>query len=98
MQVVVALYNEPLRFSELRRVVVGISQQMLTRTLKALERDGLVDRKVYATNPPQVEYSLTARGVSLSQPVRALAEWAIAHRDSIRESHQAYDRENETTG
>lgn len=91
VQVIVALHIRPRRFNELKRLVVGISQQMLTRTLKALERDGLVKRVVHSTTPPQVDYSLTALGVSLSEPLRALAAWAIDHRLAIRDSRYSYD-------
>ena len=62
------LAGEPRRFNELKRLIGGISQQMLTRTLKALERDGMVTRKVYPTIPPQVEYALTDLGRSLATP------------------------------
>lgn len=91
VQVVVVLHQEPRRFNSLKKLVPGISQQMLTRTLKALERDGMVKRIVHDTTPPQVEYSLTDVGVSLSDPVRRLAEWAIAHRDVIRHCRDDFD-------
>jgi DNA-binding HxlR family transcriptional regulator len=91
MQVVVALREQPRRFNEIRRHVVGISQQMLTRTLKTLERDGMVTRKVHASTPPQVEYTLTALGRSLSEPVRQLAQWTRAHRAAIHANRLRYD-------
>jgi DNA-binding HxlR family transcriptional regulator len=91
VQIVVALHRQPRRFNEIKRLVAGISQQMLTRTLKALERDGLVKRVVHDKTPPQVEYSLTALGLSLSTPLRALAAWAIDHRSSIRDNRHSYD-------
>ncbi|EQB10734.1 MULTISPECIES: winged helix-turn-helix transcriptional regulator [Sphingobium] len=91
VQVVVALHQEPRRFNSLKKLVPGISQQMLTRTLKALERDGMVKRIVHDTTPPQVEYSLTELGLSLSDPVRRLAEWAIAHRDVIGRCRDVFD-------
>ena len=91
VQIVVALHCQPRRFSEIKRLVAGISQQMLTRTLKALERDGMVKRVVHDKTPPQVEYSLTPLGMSLSELLRALATWAIDHRSSIRDSRHAYD-------
>jgi DNA-binding HxlR family transcriptional regulator len=91
VQIVVTLHRQPRRFNEIKRLVAGISQQMLTRTLKALERDGLVKRVVHDTTPPQVEYSLTSLGMSLSEPLRALAAWAIAHRSSIRDNRHSYD-------
>lgn len=91
MQVVVVLREQPRRFNDLRRQVNGISQQMLTRTLKVLERDGLVERTVLASSPPQVEYALTPFGVSLSEPVRALAKWALANLDVLYDNRLRYD-------
>ncbi|WP_024509898.1 helix-turn-helix domain-containing protein [Bradyrhizobium sp. ARR65] len=91
VQVVVALRDRPRRFNDIKRQVGGISQQMLTRTLKTLERDGMVTRTVAATTPPQVEYALTALGRSLSKPVHQLAQWARAHLATIHEHRQRYD-------
>lgn len=91
IQVVIALRDRSRRFNELKRQVGGISQQMLTRTLKTLERDGLVDRDVCHTTPPQVEYTLTPLGHSLAEPVRSLAEWARAHLSTIHSHRRAYD-------
>ncbi|MBB3175523.1 helix-turn-helix domain-containing protein [Methylorubrum rhodesianum] len=91
MQVVVALRDQPRRFNELKRQVGGISQQMLTRTLKTLERDGMVERTVCPTTPPQVEYALTALGHSLSEPVRHLAQWARANIATIHDNRRRYD-------
>lgn len=91
VQIVVALHRQPRRFNEIKRLVAGISQQMLTRTLKALERDGLVKRAVHDKTPPQVEYSLTPLGMSLSEPLRALAAWAVDHRSAIRDNRNSYD-------
>jgi DNA-binding HxlR family transcriptional regulator len=91
MQVVVALHDQPRRFNDIKRHVSGISQQMLTRTLKTLERDGMVERTVCATSPPQVEYALTALGRSLSEPVRVLAQWAVAHLATIHDNRLRYD-------
>ncbi|MDK4740451.1 winged helix-turn-helix transcriptional regulator [Rhizobium sp. LEGMi198b] len=82
------LADQPRRFNELKRLIGGISQQMLTRTLKALERDGMVTRKVYPTIPPQVEYSLTDLGRSLSAPLLQLAMWVLDHLGEI-EAHRA---------
>jgi DNA-binding HxlR family transcriptional regulator len=92
MQVVVVLRSEPRRFNELKRQVAGISQQMLTRTLKTLERDGMVTRTVTATTPPQVEYALTPLGKDLSEPVRQLAKWAVEHLAKIDDSRLQYDQ------
>lgn len=91
MQVVVALRDQPRRFNELKRQVGGISQQMLTRTLKTLERDGMVQRTVCPTTPPQVEYALTPLGQSLSEPVRHLAQWALANFPTIHHNRLRYD-------
>lgn len=96
MQVIVVLRDQPRRFNDLRRHIDGISQQMLTRTLKVLERDGLVERTVRATSPPQVNYSLTPLGCSLALPVRELAEWARANLDTLYENRLRYDTDNET--
>jgi len=89
--VVMMLREKPRRFNELKRHVGGISQQMLTRTLKTLERDGLVDRSVRETTPPQVEYALTPLGHSLSAPVMHLGDWAIANLGEIHLNRHRYD-------
>ena len=91
MQVVVSLRDQPMRFNALKRQVEGISQQMLTLTLKSLERDGMVERTVRDTKPPQVEYALTPLGRSLSEPVRQLAHWALSHLETIAEYRSRYD-------
>lgn len=84
-----------MRFSELNRAIDGISKRMLTLTLRNLERDGLVERTVTPLNPPRVDYALTPLGVSLSKPVMALAEWAIAHKFDIQSARHHYDRAQE---
>lgn len=81
------------RFSELRRRVEGVSQKMLTQTLRALERDGLVHRTVYAEVPVRVVYSLTPAGATLLEPLRALQEWSIEHLGDVVASQQDYDRQ-----
>lgn len=91
VRVVMALHEQPRRFNDIRRRVGGISQQMLTRTLKGLERDGLVQRTVLATKPPQVEYALTHLGRSLSEPVQQLGRWARTHIGAIHENRVRYD-------
>ena len=91
VQVIVALLGRSRRFNELKRQVGGVSQQMLTRTLKTLERDGLIERRVFDTTPPQVEYELTAFGRSLAEPVEQLAEWAVRHRRTIHDNRLNYD-------
>jgi DNA-binding HxlR family transcriptional regulator len=89
--VVKILGNGPMRFNELKRAIDGISQRMLTLTLRALERDGLATRTVYPSVPPRVEYELTQLGRSLLQPVSALATWAIDHRGSIDGARKMFD-------
>lgn len=79
------------RFSELRRAIEGISQRMLTLTLKGLERDGLVIRTVYPTIPPRVEYQLTRLGRSLLVPIRSLGDWAAKNRERIQAARDKYD-------
>jgi DNA-binding HxlR family transcriptional regulator len=77
--VVGALSQGPIRYNQIRRVVEGISQRMLTLTLKGLEQDGLVSRTVYPTIPPRVEYELTDLGRTLIVPLRAVHAWAVEH-------------------
>ncbi|MFB8775330.1 winged helix-turn-helix transcriptional regulator [Streptomyces broussonetiae] len=89
--VVATLHGERMRFTELLRRIPGVSQRMLTLTLRHLERDGLVGRTVYAEVPPRVEYELTATGRTLIGPAVALAEWAIEHNAGIERSREAYD-------
>ena len=81
----------PLRFSELRRRVDGVSQRMLTVTLRGLERDGLVSRKMYPEVPPRVEYELTELGATLRQIVHALIEWSGAHLAEVDAARARYD-------
>ncbi len=80
------------RFSELRRRIEGVSQKMLTQTLRGLERDGLVRRTVYPEVPVRVEYALTEAGRTLLEPLRALQEWSIEHLSDVSASQHAYDR------
>lgn len=89
--VVTLLRDDRKRFSDLRRSIEGISQRMLTLTLKALERDGLVTRTVHPTIPPRVEYELTELGRTLLVPVTGLAEWAQANRGAIQKARAEYD-------
>jgi DNA-binding HxlR family transcriptional regulator len=81
-----------LRFAELRRAVQGITQKMLTQTLRLLERDGLVRREVFAAVPPHVEYSLTPLGRGLSGRIAAIREWAYASMDDIEAARRDFDR------
>ena len=89
--VVFALSDGSKRFSELRRSIEGISQRMLTLTLKALDRDGLVLRTVYPTVPPRVDYELTELGRTLLVPVRGIAEWAASNRQTMQDARDRYD-------
>lgn len=92
--VIVELAEGVHRFRELQRSVPGISQRMLTLTLRRLERDGLVSRTVYPTVPPMVEYALTPNGKSLTYLVRLLADWSDDHRTAIAESRHRWDAAN----
>lgn len=89
--IVMELAKSARRFNELKRDVDGISQRMLTLTLRGLERDGLVSRTVFDTVPPKVEYALTDLGHSLQEPVLALGKWAILNRDRIHNAQMAFD-------
>ena len=80
------------RFSELRRRIEGVSQKMLTQTLRGLERDGLVRRTVYPEVPVRVEYALTDAGRTLQGPLRALQSWSIEHLTDVSAAQQAFDR------
>jgi DNA-binding HxlR family transcriptional regulator len=82
-----------MRFSEMGRHIDEISQRMLTVTLKSLERDGIVSRKLYAQVPPRVEYTLTALGYELLLPVLNLAEWANEKTELTVKSRQQYDNQ-----
>lgn len=88
---IVQLAARPARFSALLRGTDGLSQRMLTRTLRLLERDGLVEREVAPTRPPQVTYSLTPLGTSLAAVVEPLVEWAVAHRNDIATARSRFD-------
>lgn len=88
--IVGALDPGPQRFSALAARVGGISQKMLTQTLRSLERDGFVTRTVYPEIPPRVEYELTALGRSLLGPLRALEEWAVANMSEVVDHQQEY--------
>ena len=95
VMVVMLLGNGTKRFNEMRRVIGGISQRMLTLTLRGLERDGLVTRTVFPTVPPRVDYALTDLGRSLLIPISALGIWAYGHRDAIDAARQAFDARRE---
>jgi DNA-binding HxlR family transcriptional regulator len=89
--VVMMLADGPKRFNELKRLIGGVSQRMLTLTLRGLERDGLVTRTVFPTIPPRVDYELTELGQSLRGPIEALGSWAFAHLGVIDAARTAFD-------
>jgi DNA-binding HxlR family transcriptional regulator len=92
--VIVELANGARRFRQLQRAIDGISQRMLTLTVRRLERDGLVRRTVYPTVPAQVDYRLTETGASLTYLVKALADWSLEHRDGIAHARESYDAQH----
>ncbi|WP_371784107.1 winged helix-turn-helix transcriptional regulator [Streptosporangium subroseum] len=89
--VIALLDQRSLRFTELRRAIDGISQRMLARTLRHLERDGLVSRTVHPVVPPRVDYELTPLGASLHHTIRALVTWTEQHQNDIATARSAYD-------
>ncbi|WP_382304306.1 winged helix-turn-helix transcriptional regulator [Herbiconiux sp. UC225_62] len=91
MRVIKALADGPLRFTRLMACVEGISHRMLTRTLRTLERDGLVSRQSYAESPPRVEYSLTELGETVLEPVMAFIQWTHTHQAEIEASRARFD-------
>lgn len=95
MQVVRHLGNGSMRFNELRRTIEGISQKMLTTTLRNLERDGFVNRTVYPTIPPRVDYDLTDLGHELLVPVSALGQWVTENRYRIEAARQEFDSQQQ---
>ena len=96
---VIALLDERrLRFTELRREVDGISQRMLTVTLRQLERDGLVSRTVHPVVPPRVDYELTGLGASLHATIQALVHWTETNQHAVAEARAAYDRRAASNG
>jgi len=92
--VIMLLGDGPRRFNEIKRMVGGISQRMLTLTLRGLERDGLVTRTVFPTIPPRVDYELTDLGRGLSKPVQALGLWAKEHQMQIEDARARFDLRN----
>ncbi|WP_298557795.1 winged helix-turn-helix transcriptional regulator [Streptomyces luteogriseus] len=89
--VIALLDNRRLRFTELRREIDGVSQRMLTVTLRSLERDGLVKRTVHPVVPPRVEYELTSLGRTLHTTIQSLVTWTEAHQEEIAQARTAYD-------
>jgi DNA-binding HxlR family transcriptional regulator len=93
--IVGALENKTKRFGELRREIGGVSQKMLTQTLRGLERDGLVTRVVYASVPPKVEYSLTELGRTLVRILEAIREWSEKNIEDVLKARDDYDTRTE---
>jgi DNA-binding HxlR family transcriptional regulator len=91
VQIVDLLGEGAMRFSDLRRAIEGISQRMLTLTLRGLERDGIITRTVFPEIPPRVEYELTKLGKTLLEPIQGLAEWAEKNRTSIQDAREKFD-------
>jgi len=89
--VIALLDGRSMRFTQLRQSINGISQRMLARTLRHLERDGLVSRTVHAAVPPRVDYELTALGGTLHSTIRALVTWTEAHQNEIAQARSRYD-------
>lgn len=89
--VVYALVDGGRRHGALRREIQGISQKMLTQTLRTMERDGLVARRVFAEIPPHVEYELTPLGLTLTEPLTAICRWAMDHLPEVTAARQRYD-------
>jgi DNA-binding HxlR family transcriptional regulator len=89
--------QERRRYSELQRIIGGISQKMLTQTLRKLERDGLVERQVYPVIPPKVEYALTPVGQTLTELLKEFCNWAQVHWDEIEVARARYDEKGETS-
>jgi DNA-binding HxlR family transcriptional regulator len=92
VQIVALLGSGTQRFGELKRQIEGISQRMLTLTLRGLERDGLVTRTVFPEIPPRVDYDLTKLGKTLLEPIEALAAWAAEHRTQIQAARAKFDK------
>jgi len=90
--IIVLLGDGPKRFSDMKRTIEGISQRMLTHTLRGLERDGLVLRTVFPTVPPRVDYALTPLGKTLLRTVTELANWASVNRSEITLARTKFDR------
>ena len=92
MLVVMLLREGPRRFNDIKRNTGGISQQMLTRTLRGLERDGMLTRTIHPTSPPQVEYQLTELGLALSEPASAFGQWVQEHLAEIDAARDRFDQ------
>src|SRR5258706_4681916 len=94
--VIYALEEDTMRFGQLLKRIDGISTKMLTQTLRAMERNGLVQRVVYPVVPPVVEYSLTPLGQTLVEPMKALGDWAYGHLQEVAGARTAYDQRDHT--
>lgn len=88
-------HDKSLRYNELQRAVAGISQRMLTLTLKPLEQNGLVKRTIFATVPPRVDYELTPTGRTLVKPLKGLLEWSMENREAMAEARRAYAKKQD---
>ena len=93
-----ALNDKPMRFKELHRALPGISQRMLTVTVRNLERDGLIIRTVYPTIPPRVDYELSALGHSLKGALEPIGKWVMEHRATIEQAQVNFDLANKSIG
>jgi len=94
--VIYALEDGTMRFGQLLKRIGGISRKMLTQTLRAMERNGLVQRVVYPVVPPVVEYSLTPLGQTLAEPMKALGNWAYGHLQEVAQARTEYDQRDHT--
>jgi DNA-binding HxlR family transcriptional regulator len=88
--VITALGKGPMRFSELLRYIDGVSQKMLTATLRDLEKDGFVSRKVTPSIPPRVDYELTSMGRELREPLKMLSQWAYTNRERVEQARERF--------
>jgi DNA-binding HxlR family transcriptional regulator len=90
--IISALAHRPYRFGELKREISDISQRMLTQTLRDLQADGMIERTVFPTTPPSVEYKLSPMGQSILVPLSAMVDWAFEHFPAIREARAEFAR------
>jgi DNA-binding HxlR family transcriptional regulator len=93
--IIAVLEDGPKRFNEIKRLIGDISQRVLTKNLRDLERDGYVSRTVYPKSPPRVEYRLTELGMSLLKPINFFLNWALEAHPRIQQARKAYDRDHE---
>jgi DNA-binding HxlR family transcriptional regulator len=96
--IVMTLADGPKRFNVLKKRIGGVSQRMLTLTLRGLQRDGMVSRTMFPTIPPRVDYELTALGHSLREPIEALGSWAFAHIAAVQEARVVFDARQQEGG